>query len=85
MPVYASAWFTGLVVINEVGRPESMNLGSVLQHETHGSIRLFYSAGRKAVGREAGLHGLDVLRGVPIPTCPVEMSRHKDHSIDRRR
>jgi len=61
MPVYASAWFTGFVVINEVWWPESMNLHSILQHETHGSIRVLNSAGRKAVRRKAGLHGLDVL------------------------
>jgi len=61
VPVYATARFTCVQVINEVWWPESMNLRSVLQHETHASIRLLTSAGRKAVGREAGLHGLDVL------------------------
>ena len=61
MVVYATARLARVQVINEVWRPKSMNLGSVPQHETHGSIRVLNSAGGKAVRRKAGLHGLDVL------------------------
>src|ERR1019366_1113588 len=61
-----------------------MNLGSVLQHESYRPIRLYDLCRRPAVGREAGIHRLDILRRAPTPTCPVQMRGQLDHAKDGR-
>src|ERR1017187_6160625 len=61
-----------------------MNLDSVLQHESYRPIRLYDLCRRPAVGREAGIHRLDILRRAPTPTCPVQMRGQLDHAKDGR-
>src|SRR5664280_3748042 len=62
-----------------------MNLGSVLQHESHRPIRLNDLCCRPAAGRETGLHRLDVLRRPPVSPGGVEVNGKVDHTVEMRR
>src|SRR5664280_3159499 len=62
-----------------------MNLGSVLQHESHRPIRLNDLCRRPAAGRETGLHRLDVLRRPPVSPGGVEVNGEVDHTVEMRR
>lgn len=71
-------------VIDQRRWRDPMNLGSILQHESHPTVRINDLLRWPAIRREARVHRLSILWRTPLPPCQIEMLRNLHGAVDRR-